>query len=98
LKVTMASSSHLVALFLLLLACVVRMQDEAAVDEEEEDVMEEDDNVIVITTKNFDEVLATHPYLLVEFCKFVRIPWNCILTLASRQFLFTTIRFNAGKK
>uniref|UniRef100_A0A8C4N4U3 protein disulfide-isomerase n=1 Tax=Eptatretus burgeri TaxID=7764 RepID=A0A8C4N4U3_EPTBU len=63
----MASSSHLVALFLLLLACVVRMQDEAVVDGEEDDVMEEDDKVIVITTKNFDEVLATHPYLLVEF-------------------------------
>uniref|UniRef100_UPI00358E586D protein disulfide-isomerase-like n=1 Tax=Myxine glutinosa TaxID=7769 RepID=UPI00358E586D len=63
----MASRSHLVAFFLLLLACGVRMQDDVEVDEEEDDVAEEDDKVIVITAKNFDRVLATHPYLLVEF-------------------------------
>lgn len=33
------------------------------------DVPEEEDNVLVLKKSNFEEALAAHNYLLVEFCE-----------------------------
>lgn len=44
-----------------------------------EEITEEKD-VLVLTEANFDEALAAHKYILVEFCKY-----SCIITLRAKS-------------
>jgi hypothetical protein len=35
--------------------------------------IEEEEHVLVLTTSNFDEAIKANQYVLVEFCKYIRL-------------------------
>ena len=43
----------------------------------------EEEDVLVLTDANFDEVVATHKHVLVEFCKLTYVNFSLIKTYVS---------------
>lgn len=52
----------------------------------EAEVLEEED-VIVLTLDNYDEVIAKHNYVLVEFCEYFAAVASCVRKLRRRLFV-----------